>query len=169
MMECFYDNHTNASPRFGLPEIKSCAEKTKFRNSTQISYKNLCGKDKIAQPPGCPRRVKSGYIVLHSTVVASLVSPTRPLRTRAQSTVGPTCLELLYHSPRAGHPAYSRVSDLRLLRLSSVGVKHAVSGKFVGKAAPWLTMLPRLLTSEVLPTFTLVLVATPPRRGRAGT
>jgi hypothetical protein len=38
-------------PRFGLPEIKSFAEKTKFRNSTQISYKNLRGKDKIPHPP----------------------------------------------------------------------------------------------------------------------
>ena len=38
-------------PRFGLPEIKSCAEKTKFRNSTRISDRNLRGKDKIPQPP----------------------------------------------------------------------------------------------------------------------
>ena len=45
-------------PQFGLSEIKSCAEKTKFRNSTQISYKNLRGKDKIPQPPGRNKYIK---------------------------------------------------------------------------------------------------------------
>jgi hypothetical protein len=44
-MEWFNYNHT--SPRFGLPEVESCAETTKLRNSAKFPTKIFVEKTKF--------------------------------------------------------------------------------------------------------------------------
>ena len=55
-MECFNDNHTNATSSIRTYRCQILRGKDKIPQLREISYKNLRWKDKIPQPPGTTTR-----------------------------------------------------------------------------------------------------------------
>ena len=124
-------------PRFEFPEIKSCAEKTKFRNSTRISYRNLRWKDKILHPP-----------VLHVFIALSFSSTY--LVGHARGASSNHCV--FYNYPRTGSIACS----LRSLQLDHWCNMNSHQCKYsMAYSVDWLAMmyLQQILFHFLQPTF----------------